>query len=156
MRKLDINEFKICQILGRIFKKSIELSNFSSPTFIRRFMNYEGSKIFFDKSHLTLSSNEEDIVLELNFLYLETKKKTTFSKSEMYWIGYIYGALSFLYNLPFKKIFKLFPGKEIIKYYKIYHTFDVEEAAERMMENIDYKEEDFLTKGIEIYIKSNL
>lgn len=72
-------------------------------------------------------------------------------KKQMYWIGYIYGALSFLYNLPAKKVYKLFPAKEIVKYYNIYHTFDIEEAAERMMENINYVSEDFLLKGIAIY-----
>ncbi len=29
-------------------------------------------------------------------------------------------------------------SKEIIKYYNICHTFDIVDAAERMMENIDY------------------
>ena len=44
MRKLDFNEFKMCQILGRVFEKSVDLSNQSSPLFIRRFMTYEGAK----------------------------------------------------------------------------------------------------------------
>ena len=41
MRKLDFNEYKICQIQGRLFEKSIECSKFSSPMFIRRFMTSE-------------------------------------------------------------------------------------------------------------------
>jgi len=36
----------------------------------------------------------------------------------------------------------MFPPDEIVKYYKIYHTFDVEEASERMMENINYLKEE--------------
>ena len=148
MRKLDYNEFKLCQILGRIFEKSIELSNLSSSMFIRRFMTYEGTKCFFDKSYLSLSNNDEDIIYELNNAYSETKNKTVYTKNQMYWIGYIYGALSYLYDLSSKTIYKLFPAKEIVKYYNIYHTFDIEEAAERMMENINYVKEDYNIRGI--------
>lgn len=153
MRKLDINEFKICQILGRIFQKSITLSNLSSPTFIKRFMNYEGSKCFFDKSYLSLSSNEEDIIFEINALYKESKSRILYGENQMYWVGYIYGALSFLYDLPAKTVYGYFPGKQIIKYYNIYHTFDIEEAAERMMENINYDNGDYVSKGVRLYKK---
>lgn len=47
----------------------------------------------------------------------------------------------------------MFPAIEIVKYYKIYHTFDIEEAAERMMENIGYVEQDYTSRGVEIYKK---
>lgn len=38
-----------------------------------------------------------------------------------------------------KKIYNLFNAKEIVKYYNIYHTFDIEQACEKMMESIGYK-----------------
>ncbi len=98
MRKLDFNEFKICQILGNIFEKSIDFSHLSSPMFIRRFMTYKGTKCFFDKSYLFLSCNEEDIIYELNDKYAENKNKILYRNDEMYRIGYIYGALSFYMN----------------------------------------------------------
>lgn len=151
MRKLDANEFKLCQTLGRIFEKSIGLSFLSSPMFIRRFMAYEGSKCFFDKSYLSLSSNEEDIILEINGLYGKPKNKVSYSPEQMYWIGYAYGAISFLYDLPPKSVYRLFSAKEIVGYYAIYHTFGIEEAAERMMENIGYAEQDYVSKGVAIY-----
>lgn len=153
MRKLDINEFKICQILGRIFLSSRTLSHLSSPMFIRRFMNYEGSRCFFDKSYLSSSNNEEEVILELNDLYEPSHNKILYGEKEMYWIGYIYGAISFLYQLSPKTVYALFPSKEIISYYPIYHTFDVEEASERMMENIGYEEKDYVSRGVAIYKK---
>lgn len=69
MRKLDINEFKLCQIIGRIFEKSINVSRLSSSMFIRRFMTNESTKCFFDKTYLSLSCNEEDIIITLNDKY---------------------------------------------------------------------------------------
>ena len=150
MRKLDFNEYKLCQILGRVFEQSIELSNLSSLLFIRRFMTSEEAKCFFDKTYLVLSSNEEDIIHELNERYAPSSKKETLTKNEMYWVGYIYGALSFLYELPGKSVYRLFPAKETVRYYNIYHTFGIEEAAERMMENIGYKKADPTERGVQI------
>ena len=150
MRKLDFNEYKLCQILGSIFEKSTDLSSFSSLMFVRRFMMSPETSCFFDKSYLTLSTNEEDIIKDLNEKYETSKEKKVLSKDKMYWIGYIYGALSFLYDLSGKAVYKLFPAKEIVKYYNIYHTYGIEEAAERMMENIGYKSKDFTTSGVQI------
>ncbi len=150
MRKLNYDEFKLCQIIGKIFEISVDLSPLSSPMFIKRFMNYDGTKCFFDKSYLVFSSNIEDIIYELNEAYSSSKRKITYSKDEMYWIGYIYGAFSYLYEINARTVFKLFPGTEIIKYYKIYHTFGIEEAAERMAENIGYEKVDLNKKGLEI------
>lgn len=151
MRKLDINEFKLCQIIGKIFEKSINLFNQSSPMFIRRFMTNESTKCFFDKTYLSSSNNDEDIIISLNYKCEEIKNKLLYNNNQMYWIGYIYGALSFLYNLSSKTIYKLFPAKQIVKYYCIYHTFDIEEASERMMENIGYKEKNAIKDGVMIF-----
>lgn len=150
MRKLDFNEFKMCQILGRVFEKSVDLSNQSSPLFIRRFMTYEGAKPFFDKSYLALSCNEEDIIFELNGVYQPALNRRLYSKEQMHWIGYAYGALCFLYDCSPKEVYALFPAKEIVKYHGIYHTFDIEEAAERMMENIGYEKKDYTREGVKI------
>lgn len=71
----------------------------------------------------------------------------------MYWICYIYGALSYLYELSSRSVYQLLPAQEIVKYYNIYHTFDIEEAAERMMENIGYKKEDNTVYGLKVMKK---
>lgn len=156
MRKLEYNEFKLCQTIGRIFEKSIDLSHFSSTMFIRRFMTNDLTRCYFDKSYLTSSNNDEDIIFLLNDIYQESNKVEVYSKNKMYWIGNIYGALSYLYDLSPKTIYKMFPAKEIRKYYFIYHTFDIEEASERMMENIDYKPRDFIKEGVLIFKRISL
>ena len=150
MRKLDFNEYKTCQIVARIFEKSIDLSNQSSPIFIRRFLTYDGTKCFFDKTYLYLSCNENDIINEINEKYESDSKNVMYSKEEMYWIGYVYTAICYLYNLNSKAIYKKIPAKEIVKYYRIYHTFDIEEASERMMENIGYENLDYRSWGVKI------
>ena len=137
-------------MMASLFENSIEKANFSSPMFIRRFMVSNIALYFENKSYLSLSITEDDVIDDINEKYKCSTKNPMYSKNEMYWIGYIYAALSFLYSLSFKQVYKLFPAKEIVKYYNIYHTFDVEESSERMMENIGYIEDDFMIKGLEI------
>jgi len=113
-------------------------------------MTSEEASIYETKVILIVSTRFEDILEDLNMKYEASTKNPMYSKNEMYWIGYIYAALSFLYDLSFKRVYKMFPAKEIVKYYNIYHTFDIEEAAERMMENIGYVKEDYITRGVKI------
>ncbi len=150
MRKLDSNERKLCKTIGKIFEQSIELSKFSSDMFIRRFIFNDVSKTYFDKTYLATSNTINEPIYELNKQYNNYGVKNTYSRNQMYWIGNIYGCISFLYNLPSKHVYKLLPGKDIIKYYNIYHTFGLEEAAIRIIDNINYKNNDYTTEGVKI------
>lgn len=116
MKKLDFNERKLCQLHGKIFEESINKVKCSSLIFIRRFMLSEIAKQFDDYSFLVMSFDIDDCFNELeNEFGKSTYGKTKYSKDEMFWIGYIYRALSIIYKLSSKKVFKLFNGKEIIK-----------------------------------------
>ena len=84
----------------------------------------------------------------MNCIYKASNKAPTYSNEEMYWIGYIYASIAFLYDKSFKSIYKLISPKEIVKYYNIYHTFSVETAAEKIMENINYSNLDINQKGV--------
>lgn len=150
MRKFDFNEYKTSKMLALLFEESVDKANFNSSMFIRRFMMSNYTTYFENKSILSLSISINDIIEEINNSYESFNKKKLYTKNQMYWIGYIYCGISFLYELSLKSVYKLFPPKEIIKYYNIYHTFDIEEAIERMMENIGYKKKDYTTRGVEI------
>ena len=140
MKDLDFNERKLCQIQGKIFEESIDKVDCSSLIFIRRFMKSKLSKNFDDYSFLVMSLDINDCFYEIENEYGKSiYGKIKYSKNEMFWIGYIYRALSILYKLPSRKVFSIFNAKEIIKYYNIYHTFDVKIAAEKMMESVNYK-----------------
>lgn len=150
MRKLTWSEYKCCQYIGEVFELSLKYSNFSSSMFIRRFMLYSENHPFFDTTYLMMSCNLEDIILELNEKYQPSEKKILIDRDVMYWIGYVYGALSYLFERSSRVVYKLFPAREIIKYYNAYHTFDIEEAAERMMENVGIKYESKTERGVKI------
>lgn len=144
MKKLDFNERKLCQIQGKIFEESIEKVECSSLIFIRRFMQSDLSKKFDDYSFLVMALDINDCFYEIEKEYgVSSYGKIKYSKNEMFWIGYIYRALSIIYKLSSREIFKLFNAKKIVTYYNIYHTFDVEQAVEKMMESINYQIPDF-------------
>ena len=140
MKKLDFNERKLCQIQGKIFEESIKKLDCSSLIFIRRFMQSNLSSKFDDYSFLVMAMDINDCFYEIETEYgVSSYGKIKYSANEMFWIGYIYRALSIIYNLPSKEVFKLFNAKKIVTYYNIYHTFDIEQAAEKMMESINYR-----------------
>lgn len=173
MKKLDFNERKLCQIQGKIFEESLNKVECSSLIFIRRFMKSELSTLFDNYSYLVTSLDINDCFYEIEKEYGKSSYgKIKYSNNEMFWIGYIYRAISIIYKLSSKKVFNLFSAREIVTYYNIYHTFDIEDAAERMMETINYHEpdlekdaynlfkkyyireklEDLIGKNVEVYI----
>ena len=154
MKKLDFNERKLCQIQGEIFEKSIKRVETSSLIFIRRFMLSKLVVKFDDYSYFVTSLDINDCFEEISKEYGESMYgKIKYSKNEMFWIGYIYRALAILYKLSSKKIFSLFNSREIVKYYNIYHTFDIEDACERMMENIGYIPKDISKEAYLLFKK---
>ncbi len=139
MKKLDFNERKLCQIQGKIFEESTQKVQCSSLIFIRRFMQSSLATKFDDYSFLVIALDINDCFYEIENEYgFSSYGKIKYSTNEMFWIGYIYRALSIIYKLSSKKVFSLFNAKEIVKYYNIFHTFDIEQAAEKMMESINY------------------
>lgn len=152
MRKLDYHEYKSCQFMGRVFEKSLTNCDFSSPMFIRRFMNSDVNELFYTTKIMLSNYTEEEIVNEIIKTYpnSESSNKILYSQNEMYWIGYVYLAIAFLYNLSLKNVYKLINASEIRKKYPAGHTFDIEEAAERIMEGINYQKEDYIKKGTEL------
>lgn len=143
MKKMSSRDFSLCRFQGKVFEKSLDYTNSSSLIFIRRFMLSSLAEKFDDKTILLLPTDANSCIDDLDEEYGKTNYgKTKLSKNEMFWIGYIYRAICILFNLSSKKVFSLFNAREIVKYYYVYHTFDIEEAAERMMENIGYEKKD--------------
>ncbi len=140
MKKLDFNERKLCQLQGKLFEESLDKTHCSSLIFIRRFMSSNLAKKFDDYSFFVTSLDLNDCFIELENEYGKSSYgKIKYSSDEMFWIGYIYRALAIILKLTSKKVFTLFNAKEIIKYYNIYHTFDIEQACEKMIESINYQ-----------------
>ncbi len=139
MMPLSFIELKLCQAQAKIFEASVTRTNYSSPIFIRRFAYSSIAKSFDDRVYLYGFDTTEDVIDIINNEFGESDYgEIKYSPDQMFWIGYIYRCLSIKYNLSSKSVYKLFNAREIVKYYNIYHTFDIVDAAERMMENVNY------------------
>ena len=139
MTPLSYIELKLCQAQAKIFEASVAKTYYSSPIFIRRFTYSSIAKSFDEKVFLYRSDSIEDIFNILDEEFGESQYgEIKYSPDQMFWIGYIYRCICIKYNLSSKSVYKLFNAKEIIKYYNIFHTFDIVDAAERMMESINY------------------
>ncbi len=141
MKPLEPIEIKLCQLQAKIFEESVKKTNYSSPVFIRRFMFSNIAKSFDDKQFLfqTVSSDEVFDLLDEEY-GISNYGKTKYTEDQMFWIGYIYRCISIKYNLTSKTVYNMFNARDIVKHYNIGHTFDIVQAAERMMESIDYND----------------
>ena len=152
MRTLDYSESELCIIQAELFEMSVKKASYSSLVFIRRFMlsNFVGS--LDNKSYLFQSNNPDYVFEVLDKEYGESEYGSQkYDKEVMYWVGYMYRTISFLYNLSSKQVYRLFPAKEIVNCYEIYNSVDIMQAAKRMMDNIGYiKPEDYTAEGVKI------
>lgn len=140
MKPLDSIEIKLCQLQAKAFEESVKKTSYSSPIFIRRFMLSNVAKSFDDKRFLLQSTSTDEIFDLLDEEYGKSSYgQTKYTEDQMFWIGYIFRCIAIKYNLTSKAVYKLFDAKEIVKHYNIGHTFDIVQAAERMMESINYE-----------------
>ena len=139
MKPLNSIEIMLCQKQAKIFEMSIDKASCSSPIFIRRFVHSSIAKLMDDKVYLFTFQADSDAFSILDDEFGETRYgKEKYSPDLMFWIGYIYRCISIKYNLSTKAVYKLFGAREIVKYYNICHTYDIVDAAQRMMESISY------------------
>lgn len=155
MRQLNEIEIAVCRMQANLFEKSVDLCNLSSTTFVRRFMNSDDAKLFDNQTILIMSYQNESILENINDKYKESNTKQKYSYNIMHWVGYMYHALVCLYQLSSKSIYKFFPFNKIVNYYPAYHTYSIEDASERMMESINYKNKTKNEVGIDILRKEN-
>ena len=139
MKPLTSIEIKLCQKQAKIFERSIKKTDYSSPAFIRRFMRSSIATLMDKKLYLFTYYADDDTYQILDDEFGKcSNSKVKYGADLLFWIGYIYRCISIKYNLASKEVYKLFNAHDIVKYYKICHTFDIVDAAERMMESIHY------------------
>lgn len=107
-REMDQAGLLLCDVQGKIFEQSITREDCSSNIFIRRFMNSKFVSRMDNLTFLNESTTIEDIFEEINAEYgKSTYGKIKFSMNEMYWIGYIYRYLSYVYQIDSKNAYKI-------------------------------------------------
>ncbi|MCD7950639.1 MAG: antitoxin [Erysipelotrichaceae bacterium] len=158
MREMDYDGLILCDIQGKLFELSVETEECSSNIFIRRFMNSKVAVRFDNATFLNESTPIETVLDEINEQYgKSTYGSIKFSKNEMFWIGYIYRYMVYVYEIESMKAYKIIKGKELRNLYLPYHTLDPLNAIDRILEakniNLNPTREEKIARGVEILRK---
>lgn len=134
-REMDQVGLLLCDVQGKIFEQSVTSEECSSSIFIRRYMNSKFVSRMDNLTFINESMTIEEIFEELDIEYGKTSYgKIKFSVNEMYWIGYIYRYLSYVYQIDSKNAYKIIKGTELRHLFFAYHSLDPMNAIDRILE----------------------
>ena len=148
-KTIDKDGLLLAKIQGDIFLKSLNETNSSSDVFIRRYINSNIVKSMDSKAFLDESITVNEVFNELNNEYgASSYGKNKYSKEAIYWIGYIYRYISYLYGLSSKQTYNIIKPSELNEMYYVYHTLDCSLAINNILEekNISFNKDDLNKK----------
>lgn len=145
----------LCDVQGKIFEQSVTSEECSSSIFIRRYMNSKFVSRMDNLTFINESMTIEEIFEELDIEYGKTSYgKIKFSVNEMYWIGYIYRYLSYVYQIDSKNAYKIIKGTELRHLFFAYHSLAPMNAIDRILEAksivLDKDNHQLTKEGVEI------
>jgi len=144
MRKFDLNGIRLAEYQGKLFEYSTINFAGSSSIFIRRFLHSNLLKILDQNESALLSTDIHDGLLNIDEQFGKTDygvKK--YSKSTMFWLGYLYRYISYTRQIDTRLLFKIFDYHKIADLYYTYHTQDLEWCIANLLELYDLDENIF-------------
>ena len=143
MKEFDHEGLILAEFQGKLFEKSYEL-NCSSPIFFRRFLHSELLKKL-DKnrsSAFSLDVNEGiNLIIEQ---YGDSKYgQTKYSKSALFWMGYMYRYIAYTREQTTGYIMELFKHKQMNAVYYSFHTQDPEWCIRSLLDLNNLSEDVF-------------
>lgn len=134
MREFDHDGLLLAEYQGKIFEKSAELGC-STAVFFRRFLHSELVKKMDmnDLTSLSLDVNEGISSIQKQFGESDYGK-IRYSKSSLFWIGYMYRYISYTRESTTKFVMNLFSYKQLNDVYYSFHTQDPEWCVKNLLE----------------------
>lgn len=134
MRKFNHEGLLLAEYQGKLFEKSSEL-NCSTAIFMRRFLHSNLLKKL-DGNNQTLITFDvnEGINSILEQFGDSNYGKVKYSKSALFWMGYMYRYISYTREQSTKFIMSLFNYKQMNDVYYSFHTQDPEWCIQNLLE----------------------
>lgn len=135
-RKMTYNGLILCRIQADLFANYYDFSPCSPYIFIRRFSYSFLAKSFDDTTILLDASSNQTFIDEIDRQF----GKTTFGASKqidkdaMYWVGYVYRYISYIYKISSDELFIKVKPNILLSRFRLYHSMDIEYAIERIIE----------------------
>lgn len=134
MREFDHDGLLLAEYQGKLFEKSAELGC-STAVFLRRFLHSDLVKKMDMNDAFSLSLDVNEGILSIQNQFGDSDYgKTKYSKSALFWIGYIYRYLSYTRGVTTKFAMNLFPYKQLNDVYYSFHTQDSEWCIQNLLE----------------------
>ena len=143
MKTFDHDGLLLAEFQAKIFEKSVDL-DYSTPVFIRRYLHSNVLKKLDENNPQKLSLDVLEAINSINEQFgYSNYGKEKYSKSSMFWIGYIYRYISYTREQTTKFVVKLFPYKLLDRLYYVYHTQDMEWCISNLLEIQGFTDEIF-------------
>lgn len=149
MREFDHDGLLLAEYQGKLFERSAEL-RCSTAVFLRRFLHSDFVKKM-DMNDLTsLSLDVDEGIRSIQNQFGESDYgKTKYSKSALFWMGYMYRYLSYTRKVTTKFVMNLFPYKQLNDVYFSFHTQDPEWCVQNLLE-MNGKSEDVFDNNLRL------
>ncbi|MBQ9457241.1 MAG: hypothetical protein IJU64_01885 [Bacilli bacterium] len=142
MREFDLEGLRFASYQADIFEASVERLDCSSLVFLRRF-GKSSLAYRLDQAIPTQSLDVNDAFYELSQEFPSSDYgKVKYSPDAMHWLGYIYRYMAYVYHCPTKRLFSLFPVKQTVRDYYVYHTQSEQWCVENWLERFGWTLED--------------
>ena len=134
MKEFDHNGLLLCEFQGTLFEKSAELEC-STSVFLRRFLHSDLLKVIDKNTVSNLSLNADEGISQIMNEFGKTSYgKIKYSKSSLFWIGYLYRYISYIRDQSTKFVMQIFPHKQLNEVYYSFHTQDPEWCIKNLLE----------------------
>lgn len=155
-KKIDKDGLLLCDMQGKAFELSVTNSDTSSEIFIRRYMYSDIAKKLDNESILATNYIAKDLLMYIDSQYGKSEYGSVkYSANEMFWIGYFYRYFCYTYEISSNRAYRIIKPKELRGLFLPYHTLDVSQAIERVLEakNLLIDEEGELKRQYKIFKK---
>lgn len=143
MREFDYNGFLLVEYQAKLFEKSADL-NCSSPVFLRRFLHSYLVSILDENNSTILPLDVNEGIDSIMEQFGDTSYgKVKYSKSSLFWIGYMYRYIAYTREQSMSFVMNLFKHQQMNDVYYSFHTQGLEWCISNLLELNNLPEEYF-------------
>ena len=143
MRDFDHTGLLLAEYQGKIFEKSNDL-NCSTAIFIRRFLHSDFLKRMDSNNPAAISLDVNEAMESIQKQFGDSDYgKIKYSKSALFWIGYMYRYISYTRMVTTKFAMNLISYSQLNDVYYSFHTQDPEWCVHSLLEMNDLNEDVF-------------
>ncbi len=143
MKKFDHNGLLLSEYQGKLFEKS-EQMNCSSSIFLRRFLHSDLLKKLDSKDSSLMSLDVNEGIQSILDQFGDTNYgREKYSKSALFWMGYMYRYIAYTREQSTNYIMSLFKHKQMNDIYYTFHTQDPEWCIRSLLDLNNLSEDIF-------------